>query len=884
VTRGPSRRVPAVIPGLHAQLVGWFLAVAVTIVGAVSVIGYRRASERLFEQVGERLTAVSLLKEAELNAFVHEQGEKLDFAAGLAEMGKALADGGNVERLDEFMLLLDGASHDFVEAFVSTAIGGRVVSSTNWAHVGSFHLDETFFVEGLQGPFQSKVYPSPEDARPALTLARPVRLGGETVGVIAAHLKLDRIDQILADAAVVEGTADAFFVSASNQFVSSERFGRDDFRRGVHTVGVNAAISGVPGFSAYLNHEGVDVIGAYRWIGEFGLGLVVEVPRSEALRPAASLLKEILLYGALATLLMMWAVRMVATRISRPVVAVSEAAATVAEGDFSVSVPLQGAAEIRRLADSFNQMTHRLQEVYGSLRGQVAATTEALSALEESRFLLQSIVDNSTAMIAVVDPEGRLLVANRAFALQFQVDIDDAAGVPIERLVPDDFRGWVHDSRRTVLHEAEVVQGEKVWGEGENAKTFLCSWFPLSTGEARPFGVGLIATDLTESKLAEDERLRFESKIQHAQKLESLGVLAGGIAHDFNNILAAILGHADLARDMVEESEEALHHMEQVVGAAQRGSELTTQMLAYAGRASFRVETLDLNQSLRDMAELFSASLPKKVDVRMELPDEAFTVRADPAQISQVAMNLLTNAAQAIDAPSGEVVVRTELGEGTDGREQVVLTVADTGCGMDTDTKERMFDPFFSTKDDGRGLGMAAVIGILKALDGSIEVESAVGEGTRVSLYLPLEGGSAAGGQAESRDATAGWAGTGTILVVDDEDGVRHFISKVLRSKGFTIVEAADGIEALEAYHSAEVPPRAIILDMSMPRMGGREVLEELRAVDPDLPILFTTGYDPKEAGLALRSEATRFLQKPYRKAQLLSAVHELLAPSLKEG
>jgi nitrogen-specific signal transduction histidine kinase/CheY-like chemotaxis protein len=389
--------------------------------------------------------------------------------------------------------------------------------------------------------------------------------------------------------------------------------------------------------------------------------------------------------------------------------------------------------------------------------------------------------------------------------------------------------------------------------------------------------MGMIATELTERKRVEEERRRIEAQFRHAQKLESLGVLAGGIAHDFNNILAAILGHADLASELNrEEPAEAAHHLEQVIAAARRAAELTNQMLAYAGRASFRVESLDLNKSILEISDLVTVSLPKKIALELRLAPEAIWVRGDPAQVSQVVMNLVTNAAQAIGDGSGVVSISTERSTPPDGR-RARLVVRDTGCGMASETVERIFDPFFTTKEGGRGLGLAAVMGIVRGLDGTLDVESRLGVGTTFRLSFPIDGASRSAAHDEPAP-TVGEPGTGTVLVVDDEDAVRQFTSKALERLGYEVIQAEDGLDALAVWQSHGSAIDAVVLDMSMPGMGGREVFEHLRRHAPGLPVLFTSGYDPSDAaGALLRETSVAFLQKPYRPGTLGQELSKLL-------
>jgi CheY-like chemotaxis protein len=305
-------------------------------------------------------------------------------------------------------------------------------------------------------------------------------------------------------------------------------------------------------------------------------------------------------------------------------------------------------------------------------------------------------------------------------------------------------------------------------------------------------------------------------------------------------------------------------------------------MLAYAGRASFRVERLDLNRSIREMANLVAVSLPKKVTLECELAPEPLYVQGDPAQISQVVMNLVTNAAQAIGQDLGAVTLTTSSSVSGTGAAKAVLRVRDTGCGMTPEALERIFDPYYTTKDGGRGLGLAAVMGIVRGLDGTLDVASAPGKGTTFRLTFPLDStpGVEELGAAPPSSARRG---EGTILVVDDEDAVRSFTRRALERSGFKVLEARDGLEALAVYGREGSRVDAVVLDMSMPGMGGQEVFAQLRASNEALPVLFTSGYDPSDAaGTLLKEPHVRFLQKPYRTSALGEELQRLLATAVR--
>ncbi len=471
---------------------------------------------------------------------------------------------------------------------------------------------------------------------------------------------------------------------------------------------------------------------------------------------------------------------------------------------------------------------------------------------------------------------------NRAFLALLGKTEDQLQGQPIRDHIPEAIRGEWMAARKAVLEEGGVVELEIPWKVEGVTRTFLATWFLLTDGGRVSMGLGMIGTDLSERMRAEEERLRMEAQFRHTQKLESLGVLAVGIAHDFNNILAAILGNAELATDALDsDPREARESFAQVAAAAQRAAELTNQMLAYAGRATFRIQTVDLNRTIREMSSFMSVSLPKKVELILRLSSEPLTVRANPAQLSQVVMDLITNAAQAMGNEVGRVEVSTATAQRGGGVSRAVLRVRDTGIGMDAETRERIFDPFFTTKEQGRGLGLAAVIGIINTLDGTIEVESEVGKGSTFTVLLPREeddpegpsDGEISGSGARAREVR------GTVLVVDDEDAVRRFSVRALRRNGLQVLEARDGLAALEAFRDADLAVDAVVLDLSMPGMGGLEVFEKLRAEKPGLPVLFISGSDPAdEARGVAHDPRVGFLQKPFRPRELVGGISAFLA------
>jgi PAS domain S-box-containing protein len=399
-----------------------------------------------------------------------------------------------------------------------------------------------------------------------------------------------------------------------------------------------------------------------------------------------------------------------------------------------------------------------------------------------------------------------------------------------------------------------------------------------------------IARDITDLKAAEEDRRKLEAQILHAQKLESLGVLAGGIAHDFNNLLVSILGNADLALTEMSEVAPAIESVREIRRAAIRASELTNQMLAYSGRGTFVVQAIDLNELVEEMGHLLRVSIARKTLLRYDLAANLPAVEADAAQIRQVVMNLITNAADAIGDRSGAITIatgllhasreylaETYLDEKLPPGPYVFLDVADTGCGMDAPTRARLFDPFFTTKFAGRGLGLAALLGIVRGHHGAVHVATEVGKGTTFRILLPCSDRPAQR-QAPPPPLPDVAAKGGTVLIVDDEETVRNVARLMLQRFGMTVLTAADGKEGVDVFreHHAEID--AVLLDMTMPRLSGEDAFRQMRDIRKDVRVVLCSGYNEKEATSHFDGQGLAgFLQKPFELQSLVAKMREAI-------
>ena len=519
--------------------------------------------------------------------------------------------------------------------------------------------------------------------------------------------------------------------------------------------------------------------------------------------------------------------------------------------------------------------------VIGAAFERAAMDRELRSELTLHTATLESTVEG----IFVTDENGRVTRYNQRMVEMWGYPSDVLAS---ERA--DDWARWASAQltapgagRQELLGDAGSDQADMAVLTLKDGRVFERHSQPQRV-DGRVVGHVWCYRDVTDRVRDEAERRRLEAQMQHVQKLESLGVMAGGIAHDFNNLLVGILGNAGLA--LLDAPPGIRDRIKQIEIAAQRAAELTNQMLAYSGKGRFILRRTDLSALVQEMADLLRTAATKTAQLDLHLSAEPVAFDGDPAQIRQVIMNLITNAADAIGSAAGRIelttgrvtVTRAYLADACVGADQpegefVFAEVRDDGCGMDPATITRIFDPFFTTKFTGRGLGLAAVLGIVRGHGGAIKIASAPGEGTTFRVLLPAR--EAAVPERESAARLPPCQGA-TVLIVDDEASVRRVAAEVLSRAGFQVTVAAHGEEALEIVRGREAAFDAVLLDMTMPRLSGVETFRVLREVCPALRIVLTSGYSEEDAAARFGTDGLAgFVQKPFLPQTLVRAMIE---------
>jgi two-component system cell cycle sensor histidine kinase/response regulator CckA len=510
----------------------------------------------------------------------------------------------------------------------------------------------------------------------------------------------------------------------------------------------------------------------------------------------------------------------------------------------------------------------------------VSESERALEALTASEERFRTLSQGASEGV-FVHADGKIVLANQVGCAMYRYDTAASmVGLDVMDLISPESRALVAEQiRRASSEPYEVVLLRKDGSSfvGEVRATSLVH-------QGVPVRVSVIR-DITERKRTESEQHALAERVRQAQKLESLGVLAGGVAHDFNNILTVIANGVALARRDAELGATSVAHLDAVARAAQHAADLCHQLLAYTGTTRLERQTVDLSALVGEMSSVLEAAISKRASLVLELPPALPALFADATQIRQIVLNLVLNASEAIAGPNG--VIRVSTGAAVGGGappigalalgtpltgSNVWLEVRDDGTGMDAATAAQIFDPFFTTKFVGRGLGMAAVAGIVRSHEGAVEVETSPGRGTRIRVFLPASVDLPA---APPSPRVAEPRTDGVVLVVDDEKNVRTSLELLLRGLGFEVLTACDGAEAVAVFTAEHGRIDVVLLDLTMPRMSGMEVLEVFRRIAPKVPVILTSGYgsarlEGERAG-GLAPDAV--LSKPYSVEHLLATL-----------
>ncbi len=537
-----------------------------------------------------------------------------------------------------------------------------------------------------------------------------------------------------------------------------------------------------------------------------------------------------------------------------------------------------------------------LQGTTRDITGRKKLEAEREKVSREMSFLLKSMIGGFAVLESIFDDQGifvdyRMVFINDSYERLTGLEAKDVIGKTVFEIWPETEQIWVDNCGEVAVtgksKSLELYHGptKKYWS--------VSLYRPWEATDR----LCMIFYDITEKKLAQEERIEMERKLLHSQKLESLGIMAGGIAHDFNNLLMVVLGNLDLVLEDLPSDSETWRSVANAIKAAERSAELSTQMLTYTGSTLYHSVDLDLNQLLEKNLDLLKLAVSQHVTVNLHVGDKLPNIKGDADQLHRLVVNILVNASEAIGDTTGEVTIRTGvmncdeacldrslIDAKSEQGQFVFLEITDTGCGMNVEMQHKLFDPFFTTKFLGRGLGMAEVMGIVKGHHGAIRVDSEIGRGTTVRVLFPpsehIEAPFVKVNDEVETQSSVPVVPTRpkTVLVVDDEELVRGMVLRRLQILGYDTIEAFDGREGVSIFKARSNEIDLVLLDFAMPKMNGIEAFGDLIRIKPDVKVILTSGYTED---VVMRSfpgqRPAGVLHKPYKMEALKAELERLL-------
>jgi len=713
----------------------------------------------------------------------------------------------------------------------------------------------------------------------ALFMAAPIIHGGALYGVLAFQLNTDALYRVSGDLGGLGNTGEIILGADQGKYVlitaptrhnPDAAFQQKISRHSELAQPIKEATRGQTGHGMFQDLRGVAVLAAWEYLPSLNWGMVAKIDQSEAMAALDVISNRLIMAIAIILLLVLAGVAWRTNRITRPLIRLTNVAANIADNHrFDIDAPVDTpVAEINALSLAFNRMSAEILDYQDVLEEKVQARTAELSRLKTA-------IEQTHDIVMITDRDAMIEYVNPAFEHISGYSAKEAVGRRAVLIKSGEMsQAFYKQMWDTILAgknwQADFINRNKAGELYEVEQTIS----PIKNEQGNITGFVSVQRDITDEK-------QQQVRLEHTQRLESLGVLAGGIAHDFNNLLTTILGNAGLALQHIPDDAPIAANLKHIEDASERAADLCKQMLAYSGKGKFIVAPVNLSALVSDIIQLLSISIGKNVRLRTDLDDTLPDIEADKAQMQQVIMNLVINASEAIGKANGNIVIHTGVIDADDsylktthiddplpGGRYVCMEISDDGCGMDKQTQKKLFDPFFTTKFTGRGLGMSAILGIVRGHHGAIKVYSEPGIGTTFKVLFPVAAGLTS--PDTPADGDSAWTGHGMILVVDDEAGLRETASLMLAHIGFQVITACDGLEAVEIFGHLHAEIDIVLLDMTMPNMDGKTAFREMRRIDPDVRVILSSGYNEQEATSHFADQGLAgFIQKPYHLATL---------------
>lgn len=888
---------------IRSKLILSFLLTTLSVVILTNSLIYINAKKNLTRQVLNQLESTASIQHNRIHGIVNQNKERWGLVASRTQLRISLA-AFNVDGRHEHQVRMDTILRDAKESINDfkninlLALDGTIVASTDAKKIGENHAASAFFVQGGKKAKVDLFFRDP-DGRPMVYLAGPLYLRDTLQGVLVIESMVDNIFSSISDYTGLGETGetilakrndngDALFLmptrfdprAALRLVVSKDKVNRPIIRifEGIHEEPTDA-----------VDYRGIPVLAATRYVEETDWGIVVKIDRKEAFAPLRQM-RNLLVLVVVATIIIVMLISLYFARtITLPIIKLTEVAKRIARGQEAGLAEETFPGEIGVLAKAFNTMTDNLITTHRNLENKVKQLRE-----REERI---SLLLNSTAEgIYGLDKDGCCTFCNPScLRLLGYTDEHDLLGRHMHPLI----HHTREDGTEYPLAECRISQGLQLKGgvHGENElfwrRDGTCFWieywsYPvIKDNEVVETVVTFI--DISERRATEEDREKLNAHLQQAQKMEAVGTLASGIAHDFNNILSAILGYTELAQLKLPPESEIGKDLVEVFRAGNRARDLVKQILTFSRQAKYERRPLQIHLIVKETLKLLRASIPTTIEIRTKIDPKSGTVLADPTQIHQVLMNLCTNAYQAMRetggvlaielshlkiSPEDKKVAGLQLTPGS----YVKLQVSDTGCGMEKSLMERIFEPYFTTKEkgEGTGMGLALVHGIIKDHDGHITVYSEPGKGSIFCVYLPRVETSPVDSEIVNGEALP--RGNERVLVIDDERIIAQMTQRLLEKLGYQVTATTSSAEALRYFQSQPDSIDLVITDMTMPHITGAQLAQKLLAIKPDIPIILCTGFsdlinEKKAKAIGIRE----YIMKPVVIQELAQVVRKAL-------
>jgi len=888
-------------------------AVSVIVVAVLaSITAYHLLKEQQQQQALQSLSNLATSKAARIEAYLHnkvhhliEESQTFQTALAMQKMDTVFRQGihspayrdmdANFRPMFQSMrehgryydIFLVNVSGDIVftvvhESDFSTNLRTGPYRNTGLAHVFKHAMAL------LSADNSSFAYYAPSD-EPAAFIAAPIIRNSQLLGALVFQLNTDAFNKVAenlnglgktGDVILGVDAGDAVLLTAPTRHNPDAAFKLKIPYSNALAGPIKQATQGETGQGIMLDLRGEAVIAAWDYLPSLKWGMVVKINQDEALAGLVNIRNGLALAMAAILLLILAAVAWRADVIFRPLTRLTRIARNIAQGErFDIDAPTDtGVAEINLLSASFNHMSREILGYQNELEKKVKARTAELSRL-------QTAIEQTHDIVMITDRDATIEYINPAFEKISGYSAKEAVGRRAVLIKSGKMsQAFYKQMWDTILAghnwQADFINRNKA-GDLYEVEQVIS---PIKNEDGNITGFVSVQRDITDEK-------QHQERLEHTQRLESLGVLAGGIAHDFNNLLTAILGNAGLARRHTTDDSPIAANLKHIEDASERAADLCKQMLAYSGKGKFIVMPINLSTLVTDITKLLSISISKNVSLRTDLEDDLPAIEADKAQMQQVIMNLVINASEAIGEENGNIVIHTgvmdadapylqttHIDDPLPAGRYVFMEISDDGCGMDKQTQKKLFDPFFTTKFAGRGLGMSAILGIVRSHSGAIKVYSEFGKGTTFKVLFPVAAGVASPDTSVTLTPDAiPWSGQGMVLVVDDEEGLRETASLMLEDIGFQVTTACDGVEAVEIFSRSHAEIDVVLLDMTMPKMDGKTAFREMRRIDPDVRVILSSGYNEQDATSHFAGKGLAgFIQKPYHLTALRQKFQEI--------